>query len=253
MIKLKSLIGKIRESISETLTIYQGRSVYNKNSKYFTTNKEWAQQFTQSGRENEITIAQIDPKVIYGDAPLPQATNEKMLEKTIEVAKAKNKDYKAIWVDEGIREPRSIFILDWSAVKIVKPSIIKENIDKTDSMQNQVKQLEHELETRFPEIDILDMYIRSSGDLYISHFRIKKDNEVNHRGKGIGGKIMNEIIKFADENGLYVTLHAAAEPRYKEKLYQFYKRFGFFNNKGRNILYQYSTPFGMNMIRRPQK
>lgn len=125
-------------------------------------------------------------------------------------------------------------------------------IDETDSLKNQVKQLEYELEAKFPEIDILDMYIRSSGDLYINHFRIKKDNEINHRGKGIGAKIMDEIIKFADLKGLYVTLHAAAEPRYKEKLFQFYKRVGFVKNKGRNMMYKYSTPFYMTMVRRPK-
>lgn len=116
----------LEESITGLITIFQGRNIHNKGSKYFTTNKEWAQNFTQSGRENEIIVAKIDPKVIYTDTPLPEATNEKMLEKTIEVAK--NQGYKAIWVDEGIREPHSVFILDSSVIKIIKPSIIKESV-----------------------------------------------------------------------------------------------------------------------------
>lgn len=122
----------IEEKTNNLLTVYQGRSVYNRGSKYFTTDKEWAINFTQSGQEKELTVAKIDTSLIYEENPLPQATNEKMLEKTIEVAKAMNKGYKAIWVDEGAREPRSIFIMDMSVIRIVKPSSIKESKSITE-------------------------------------------------------------------------------------------------------------------------
>jgi len=125
----------LSESIkTETVTIYQGRNVYNKGTRYFTTKKEWAQNYTQSGRENEITIAKINPKVIYQKQPLPEATDESMMEKAIE--EAKKLGYKAIWLDEGVREPHSIFVMDMGVVKIIKPSTIKEDSNEIDSQSS---------------------------------------------------------------------------------------------------------------------
>ena len=109
MIKLKSILTEHK------IAIYRGISVYNKTrNNYYTTDKEWARQFTQSGLDNEIKKAYIDTKVIYTANPLPQATNEKEMDNTIVLAKTNG--FKAIWVNEGINEPNSIYIIDKTAL-----------------------------------------------------------------------------------------------------------------------------------------
>ena len=115
-------------------------------------------------------------------------------------------------------------------------------------LDGEVKRLELTLKIEFPQLSELYMYIRSSGDLYLNSLRVKP----NSRGKGIGHKVMERIIEFADKHDLYLTLHPVAEPRYKEKLKQFYKSFGLKPNKGRKTLYQYSNPFHIIWIRRPK-
>lgn len=89
--------------------IYQGRSAYNKGSKYWSTDREWTRQFTQSGLDKEIAVSRIDPKKIYKKNPLPSATNAIEIEEAIE--EARKKGYLAIWLDEGVNEPNSIYII----------------------------------------------------------------------------------------------------------------------------------------------
>lgn len=54
------------------------------------------------------------------------------------------------------------------------------------------------------------------------------------RGKGVGGRIMKGLTKYADKQGATMSLKQAPEKGYKNKLNQFYKGHGFVPNKGRN-------------------
>jgi len=237
----------LNESSNGTLTIYQGRNVYNRGSKYFTVEKAWAQQFTQSGQEKEITVAKIDPKVIYEEKPLPQATNEFMVEKTVEVAKAKNLGYKAIWVDEGIREPRSIFVMDMTAVKIVKPSVIKESVDAT-KLRDETEDFRQSLLKKYPQLQELYFGVQVGQVLHISSIKVKLED----RHQGVGKNVIRDIKKFADDHDLVITLAPEPERGYKDKLDRFYKDLGFINNRGRKKDYRYASFFGRTMYRKPK-
>lgn len=122
---------------------------------------------------------------------------------------------------------------------------LTENYD--EGMNQKIRQLEKELEAEFPQLEELNMYLGSSGDFYLDSLKVKKEE----RGKGIGEQIMEKIVKFADDHNLYITLHPSPEPRYKAKLDKFYRQFGFFPNKGRRKMYQFSRLFHPTMIRRP--
>lgn len=103
MIKLKKLLSE-----GKLLTVYRGVSVHNKDGNYFTTDPEWARNFTQSGQDKEILQVDIDPSNIYRQEPLPMATDEEQVNAAIAIARQKG--FSAIWVDEGHNEPNSIFV-----------------------------------------------------------------------------------------------------------------------------------------------
>jgi len=69
------------------------------------------------------------------------------------------------------------------------------------------------------------------------------------RGSGIGTEIMNDLVNYADKNKKIVTLTASADfGGNKNRLVQFYKRFGFKLNKGIYKSYEYMD----SMIRYPK-
>lgn len=106
----------INES-EDLLPIFRGESVYNKGGRNWTTQKEWARQFTQSGRDREILRAKIDPAVIYRHDPLPHACSQKDFDKIVPLAKELG--CLAVWFDEGQNEPPSIYIIDLSVLQRV--------------------------------------------------------------------------------------------------------------------------------------
>ena len=114
-------------------------------------------------------------------------------------------------------------------------------------LQAKVKQLEHNLEVEFPQLESLNLYVQSNGTLHLSSIRIKQE----FRRQGLGREIISRIKKFADDNKLIITLAPEAEPRYKERLSKFYKDLGFIYNQGRKKDYRISIPFAKSMYRRP--
>lgn len=103
------------EWIGKYITIYRGESVYNRGGRYWTIDREWARQFTQSGRDSEIKSAKIDSSRIYREDPLPSATDESAMENAIKVAREQG--FAAIWADEGVNEPNSVYVLIKSALR----------------------------------------------------------------------------------------------------------------------------------------
>ena len=109
MIKLMSLL---RENI---IPIYRGVSQINQQySSFYTTSKEWARQFTQSGLYKEIKKAHIDTRIIYRANPLTRATSDADFDRDIPIATANG--FKALWVNEGNNEPNSIYVIDKTAL-----------------------------------------------------------------------------------------------------------------------------------------
>ena len=61
------------------------------------------------------------------------------------------------------------------------------------------------------------------------------------RGAGVGSRFMNDLIQYADEQGKTVSLTPSADfGGNKSRLTEFYKRFGFVENKGKNKDYEIS-------------
>ena len=129
---------------------------------------------------------------------------------------------------------------------ILHRQTLKEN--ETPDLKSKVKELELTLEKEFPQLEELNLYMRSAGDLYIDSIKVKPEE----KHKGIGSQVMKRILKFADDHDLYTTLHMVSERGYKDKLKRFYQQFGFWPNRGRKTMYQFSSPFHLIMIRRPK-
>lgn len=126
----------------------------------------------------------------------------------------------------------------------------EDDYNSTAGLRGEVRRLEIGLEIEFPQLADLSLVTGLDGEeLHLNSIRVKP----NERGKGIGEKVMDRILKFADEKGLYVTLKPVPERGYKEKLHKFYKRFGFYRNVGRKGISKYGGAFGVYWIRRPVK
>jgi predicted GNAT family acetyltransferase len=89
------------------------------------------------------------------------------------------------------------------------------------------KQLEQKYGVRVDLLGRLD-----KGDLTLSRIEVPK----GQREKGIGTKVMEEIINYADENGKRIVLSPTKEfgATSVDRLRAFYKGFGFVENKGNN-------------------
>lgn len=102
--------------LAKLLTIYRGEYSGNKGGGYFSTSKEFARQFTQSGLDREVIRKAIDSELIY-DArtegkPLPSATNEQEFDEAY--AKTQELGLIGFRISEGMNQPDSIYILDRS-------------------------------------------------------------------------------------------------------------------------------------------
>lgn len=76
----------------------------------------------------------------------------------------------------------------------------------------------------------LDIY-QGKGGLTLSRIEVDK----GHQGEGIGTNVMNLIISFADNNGLPIALTPEKiSNTSKANLIDFYKKFGFVLNRGKN-------------------
>jgi hypothetical protein len=105
--------------------------------------------------------------------------------------------------------------------------------------------IEDILKSRYGDfIDGLDIY-ENSTSLILSRIIIKP----NVRQEGIGSKIMNELINYADKNKQIIALTPSNDfGGNKNRLVQFYKKFGFKQNKGHHKSYEFRD----SMIRYPR-
>lgn len=95
--------------IAKSIRLYRGESQYNKGGHYWTTDKEWARQFTQSGRPSEVRSMTFPVEMIFRNDPLPFATNATELDTTEQLALEKG--FNAFWVNEGSGQPESVYII----------------------------------------------------------------------------------------------------------------------------------------------
>lgn len=94
------------------------------------------------------------------------------------------------------------------------------------------------------ELSALDIY-EDAKSLKLSRIIINPE----FRGSGVGTDIMNDLINYADKNKKIITLTPSGDfGGNKNRLAQFYKRFGFKLNKGVHKSYEYMDT----MIRWPK-
>ena len=118
-------------------------------------------------------------------------------------------------------------------------------------IENKVAAFDRTLQSLYPELDKVGMYYdRSNGSLFLSDLYVKEE----HRGTGVGTKVMNSIIKFADTENLPMVLIPEPDDDNisPKKLMDFYKKFGFIINKGKRMDYTFSMPFATTMYRMPR-
>tara|TARA_R100000781_G_scaffold73051_2_gene45652 strand:- start:1388 stop:3070 length:1683 start_codon:yes stop_codon:yes gene_type:complete len=97
---------------------------------------------------------------------------------------------------------------------------------------------------KYPNVD-LDVYETDKG-LTLSKIVLPKEN----RNKGVGSKILEDLTSYADKNNLTIGVTPdSAFGGNKDKLKNFYKKFGFRNNKGINK----DFTFRETMVRQPKK
>lgn len=82
---------------------------------YYSTDFDFARDFTPSWLDSEVKKAHIVPDDILIEKELPSANSEKEITNTIE--KAKKLWKKAIMVSEWKWQPNSVFVFDKSSIK----------------------------------------------------------------------------------------------------------------------------------------
>lgn len=86
----------------------------------------------------------------------------------------------------------------------------------------------------WPEFDgsMVGFFEDKNGDILLNAIEIKAGN----RSNGVGTKVMNEITNYADRKGVRILLSPSTDfgATSVSRLKSFYKRFGFFENKGKN-------------------
>ena len=107
------------EASRRYLTVYRGEYTGNKGGFFWTEDREFARQFTQSGQAHEVLVRYIFPGDIYKKSADVYAGDEAGVDQALAAAKAE--DYKAILLSEGPGEPKSIYVFDRSALMRVPP------------------------------------------------------------------------------------------------------------------------------------
>lgn len=133
---------------------------------------------------------------------------------------------------------------------MIKLKKLLENV--VPDIENKVAAMERTLHTLYPEIDRVGIYYdHNNNSLFVSDLYIKQE----HRGKGIGTKIMTSIVQFADNLKLPIVLIPESDDDSisNKDLINFYKKFGFVLNKGKKIDHSFSDPFATTMYRLPTK
>lgn len=110
-------LGNMARKIAPTLPgalgmmLYRGENVGNKmtrGGRFFSTDKEFARQFTQSGLDSQIRQMDFSDNLIHTPKVLPFAGDVSGMDAAI--AEARKLGMKAVRVSEGQGQPDSIFV-----------------------------------------------------------------------------------------------------------------------------------------------
>lgn len=156
----------VKESEIPTITIYRGsEGNLGAEGNYYTTSKEFANEFT-GGMEENMIQKEVNIDKIYRPDPLPEATNATQLDQAI--AEAKDKGYDAVFVDEGtpFGEPvESVFVINQDKLfsqEELSPSEalkkLKEPIEGTPDIEAKIRKYQQENKAMVDEamLNLLD-------------------------------------------------------------------------------------------------
>lgn len=134
-------------------------------------------------------------------------------------------------------------------VAIQAQSVDGEVVFNQEDLELEVSSLQEDILSKYP-VKTLSLYPSSSGDLKMNVLIVNEDS----RKTGVGSAVTQEVVDFADSKGLRVTLSPAVQDDFqgttsRKRLVNFYKRFGFVENKGRNKDFSISD----SMYREPKK
>lgn len=116
-----------------------------------------------------------------------------------------------------------------------------------------VEKLENDIKSKYPQLHQIELFMDGDkNSLFLGDVSVKDQ----FRGTGVGTRVMNDIVAFADANGVPIVLIPNPESETKaavNRLILFYNRFGFVVNRGKNVDSFLSDPDGVSMYRRPVK
>ena len=138
--------------------------------------------------------------------------------------------------------------VNWFQKLKQKQQNIKESFEDRTPLQIDTEKFRKSLIQKYPQLEDLYFYISADRSLYLSSIRVKLED----RHMGVGGSVIRDIKKFADDRDLVITLSPEAKRGYTKKLDRFYKDLGFVNNKGRKKDYSLGGFSGRIMYRRPK-
>lgn len=118
-----------------------------------------------------------------------------------------------------------------------------------DPSSQQIEKLSLQIKTEC-RLAWFDLKKHGEGRLILYSIIVPRDR----RNQGLGSKAMQKLVDFADQNDMMITLDAGEKDEHhgtssQNRLFRFYKRFGFVRNRGRNKEYT----IGDNMLRWTRK
>jgi hypothetical protein len=111
---LRRWVTLIVEASRIYLTVYRGECTGNRGGFFWTEDRKFARQFTQSGQHHEILVRYLFPGDIFKQSADVYAGDEAGVDAALETAKQAG--YKAILLSEGPGQPHSIYVFDRSAL-----------------------------------------------------------------------------------------------------------------------------------------
>ncbi len=131
----------------EIINLYRGINSGQEGNSYYTTDRDWVRQFTQSGRDSEIKSVRYSTNRIFKNDPLPRAY---VLDNNdIEIMNsAWDEGYKGVWMDEGDGQPDSVYFMR------ERPSELLEGFSLGPGMTRGLSNSSTGLGSAPPQIDI---------------------------------------------------------------------------------------------------
>ena len=189
---------------------------------------EWYYLYNTAIVDNQLYGVKIDIK--------KTGQGDRFYVHRLNIIKEGTSNSESIFRDDTIRNNK----IPSSTNSIAQKSQTVKNKTKQKTNKNQsnktIKSLE-DIKTKYKnQTDQLNIFENKDNTISINNLVVKQ----NLRNKGIGQRVLNDIIDYADKKGKTITLTPTSEYMTKNRLTNWYKKNGFVENKGRNTNYSIS-------------